>query len=353
MFSGRLFKHNLKQVIVYGLAGIILGLAYIVVVTGFVHLFQFINGLIIGLFMGVMIGTFEVFFFQLRFQKHSFTLKILIRVLVYVASIILIILGVVALSRSLRNQQTFFEALVSQESMDYLVHGDFKTALLYAFVAAVVANFIRLISFKIGRGTLTDFFLGAYSNPKLTHRIFIFIQITNADYVLKNNPIEIYHHFLNDVYGEISLALMHNKGFVYDYIDNQIIVYWKGTHAPLVSGILNFYNDVQAILKQREEYFRNKVNITPVLRFAVHGGSVIQAEIGELKTDIVFHGDVLNTAARMLDVATDKQAPLIFSSYIFDRLPMPDTLEIASIGQIPLRGKLQPVSLYTLGHVAL
>lgn len=341
---------NRRQLALYGLTGVILGLIYISLVNGFSRLYPFINGICIGLLLGLMIGALEVYVFYPKLKQNSFLLMLSIRVMVYTVSIILIILAIVTVSRAIRNGQPFLIALQSEESKNYILHGNFRYAIIFTGIATVLVNFARLISFKIGRGILTDFFLGRYHQPKQRERIFVFIQIINAGVVLRNSRIEAYHQFVNELFREISITAMRHNGYVYEYVDDQIILYWKSDQRSWPSAIVNFYQDVRRSVKGQENYYLKIYNLIPVLQWGAHGGKVIQAEIGEIKTEIVFHGDVLNTAARIATLERADKDALIFSHYVFEGIRNPKELNIIPIGTIELRGRLQSVPCYSLHY---
>ena len=339
---------NLKQIALFGLTGTLLGLIYISIVNGFVNLYPFLNGVVIGVLMGVLVGTFEIYLFHPRLQQYPFALMLSFRVVMYTLSIIAIILIVVTMNRAFRHDQGFFEAFRSEESRTYIFRGNFKTAIIFTFMAALIANFARLISLKIGRGILTDFILGAYHKPKQMERVFVLLQITNADYVLKHNEIETYHNFLNGIYRTMSIVAMNHRGYVYEYVDDHMLIYWKGSQKDWAVSLINFHNEAQAVMNRDEEYFKNSYGLIPTLVFSAHGGTVIQAEIGELKTEIVFHGDVLNTASRIGSVAKEEGKTFVISDYIFKRTARIESIATTSIGEFELRGKLQTVSLYAV-----
>jgi len=342
---------NRRQLALYGLTGVILGLIYISLVNGFSRLYPFINGICIGLLLGLMIGALEVYVFYPKLKQNSFLLMLTVRVTVYTLCIIIIILVIVTVSRAIRHDQSFFTALQSEESMSYIFRGNFRHALLFTILATILTNFSRLVSFKIGRGILTDFFLGQYHQPKQRERVFVFIQVTNAEVVLRNSKIEAYHQFINELFREISIIAMRHNGYVYEYVDDQIILYWKcDRRGPI--PVISFYQEVSRGIQAQGAYFMRIYNLIPVLQWGAHGGKVIQAEIGELKTEIVFHGDVLNTAARIAAIERTDHRTLIFSQYVFDNVDKREGVPIHPIETIELRGKLLHVPLYSLVDVS-
>ena len=332
----------------FGLAGALLGPIYISFVNGFGNFYPFVNGIVIGILMGALIGTFEIYLFHPRLQQNPFILMLTFRAIMYTLSIIAIVLVVVTMNRAFRHHQGFFEALRSEESRNYIVHGNFKVAIIFTFMAALFANFVRLISFKIGRGILTDFILGVYHKPKQMERIFVLLQITNAGDVLRRSNIETYHHFLNGIYSALSIVAMRHHGYVYEYVDDHMIVYWKATRKNWAASLADFHAEALIVMKCDEDYYKNTYGLIPGLVFTAHGGSVIQAEVGELKTEIVFHGDVLNTASRIGNVAIEQGDPFVISDYVFNHMREIEGIKTVSIGVFELRGKSKAVSLYSI-----
>lgn len=345
MYFHNAYKLSLTQLISFGVGGMLLGLIYIALEQGFTNLFPFINGVAVGLFVGLLIGYFEIFLFSPKSHQNSFLKLISLRVLTYTASIFIVILSVVTINRAIRQNQSFIDALISKESETYITGGRFQMAVAFTFFASVIANFIRLLSFKIGRGILINFFLGAYHKPRLVSRSFLFIQINNASLVLKEFPVEDYHNFLNKLYKEISLAVIHHQGHIYEYVDNQIIVYWDKNKADWSQSLFNCFLEIQNIVKINEDSFYKNYAIRPQLVFSAHDGEVVQAEIGELKTEIVFHGDVLNTTARIMEIATQEKKCFVFTQNMKDHLSK--NKSINSLGTISLRGKQNSISVYS------
>ena len=66
-------------------------------------------------------------------------------------------------------------------------------------------------------------------------------------------------------------------------------------------------------------------------------------EVGDVKRQIAFHGDVLNTAARLLEVCKTRGESIIASAAIGDSLRDDPTFETQWLGEVPLRGKMQPI----------
>ncbi|MEQ9008132.1 MAG: adenylate/guanylate cyclase domain-containing protein, partial [Ekhidna sp.] len=68
-------------------------------------------------------------------------------------------------------------------------------------------------------------------------------------------------------------------------------------------------------------------------------GEVTTGEIGALKKEIIFTGDVLNTTARIQALCNEHQVSLIISEELKDQLP--DDVQTRNLGAIQLKGKSQ------------
>ena len=68
--------------------------------------------------------------------------------------------------------------------------------------------------------------------------------------------------------------------------------------------------------------------------------------IGEVKTQIVFHGDTMNTTARILGKCNELKAGLLASDQLIRMIGLPRIYSKRSVGEIELRGKQEPIKLF-------
>ena len=77
----------------------------------------------------------------------------------------------------------------------------------------------------------------------------------------------------------------------------------------------------------------------------MHWGSVTTGEIGELKKEIVFTGDVLNTTSRIQMLCNEYDAQLLVSQQLLALLTLKDHYIVNIIEEIHLRGKNRKISI--------
>jgi adenylate cyclase len=85
----------------------------------------------------------------------------------------------------------------------------------------------------------------------------------------------------------------------------------------------------------------------PRFRGGLHGGAVTGGELGDLRQQIVFVGDILNTAARLEEYAKRSGLDLVASDVLLKRLALPPGVEATHCGELALRGKEARVMAYS------
>jgi adenylate cyclase len=73
---------------------------------------------------------------------------------------------------------------------------------------------------------------------------------------------------------------------------------------------------------------------------------VTATEVGDIKREIAFHGDPLNTAARLLELCREFEHAVLVSGRIKEAISSDPDLSTAFEGEIVLRGKAEPVSVF-------
>ena len=104
---------------------------------------------------------------------------------------------------------------------------------------------------------------------------------------------------LNDFFIDVTDSILYTKGEIYQYVGDEVVITW-----PTMKGLKNanclravFYAQ-QHILSRSDKYIK-KYGMIPEFKAALHCGEIIHGEVGHMKTEIAFHGDVINTTARL------------------------------------------------------
>jgi adenylate cyclase len=87
--------------------------------------------------------------------------------------------------------------------------------------------------------------------------------------------------------------------------------------------------------------------VRPQFKAGLHYGKVICAQIGDLKREIVYNGDVLNTTARIQGECNTYEVDCLISGQLIKRLEHSNNFSFEKIGTVSLRGKESEVELFS------
>jgi adenylate cyclase len=93
--------------------------------------------------------------------------------------------------------------------------------------------------------------------------------------------------------------------------------------------------------------------LVPSFKAGIHCGRVMAGEVGIIKRDITYSGDVLNTTSRILSMCRQFNAEIISSAELVAKLCLANHFAAQPLGSIRLRGKEKEVLLNSLQPVVL
>ena len=94
--------------------------------------------------------------------------------------------------------------------------------------------------------------------------------------------------------------------------------------------------------------YRDKYQAVPQFKAGAHLGSVIAGEIGIIKRDITYSGDILNTTARIQGQCNALNSQLLISKSLFEYISPNENWIFKPQGAIALRGKKEELELFSV-----
>ena len=324
--------------------GLFLGLLYPVFSDGLTSIYPFINGAIIGISIASLVGFFEFIVFEGSFKNVAFYQIFLIRVVSYTISVVVIIFMVFIIYRMLYYDLNFIAVLKSEEFQDFVLRKDFKVVLAYAFGIVALTNFTMQISRKMGQGVLWGFITGLYYHPREVERIIMFISIQDSKEIIEKIGRLKYHKYLKEIHFDITNLILYHKGIIYEYVDSDLVVLWKRREGLENVNCVRLFFDIKNKLEAEKIHFFEKYGVIPDIRASLHLGTVIRGEIGDIKSEIRYSGDAMNTAARILG-QTSAENEFLASITLMERVNLPPIYKADYIGTVELKGKRYPLAL--------
>ena len=86
----------------------------------------------------------------------------------------------------------------------------------------------------------------------------------------------------------------------------------------------------------------------PSFKAGFHIGKVTTGEIGIIKKNIIFTGDVLNTTARIQGLCNAYNVDILISGQLMKRLKLDSQFQLKALGENELRGRDEKIELFSI-----
>ena len=301
--------------------------------------------------VGFLIGAIELFLLEKLFRKNSFIGKTVYKTFFYLAISLIIMAILYPIAASLELNKPIFHPLVMDKINGFFFSYTFYNTLLQMSFSIILCVIYAGISENLGHSVMVNFFTGKYHKPKEESRIFMFLDMTSSTVIAEKLGHIRYFDFLKQYYNDLSDAIILHFGEVYQYIGDEIVITW-----PLKKGVkeghcVKCFFTMREELQKKEGFYKGKFEVTPGFKAGLHCGEVTTGEIGALKKEIFFTGDVLNTAARIQELCKLYQKDLLVSGVLVSQLPRLDGVSFAEIGTVNLQGKENAMKIFSVSKV--
>ncbi|MGB5893065.1 MAG: adenylate/guanylate cyclase domain-containing protein, partial [Ignavibacteriaceae bacterium] len=135
---------------------------------------------------------------------------------------------------------------------------------------------------------------------------------------------------------------------IYQYVGDEVVLSWDFDKGLKNNNCINIYYDYMNVIRGRSKYYKGKYGMIPEFKAGLSSGYATVAEVGELKKELAYHGDVLNTASRIQGICNKYNKSLLISEELENNLNLDSNYNKELIGSIELKGKLQPVNIYSV-----
>lgn len=341
-------KAKLKITRQFIIVGVFFGVAYIFIEWGRTALYHYFVGATIGFILGLLSALLELYVFARGAKRLKFIWLLTIRSILYFLLITIIIFNVAVVAQMYQHDAAYVDTIKDDFIQEYLFGGRFLTAVIITLTFVFSVNFVRMISRKMGQGMLISYILGTYYTPVHQTRIFMFVNLVESKKIVPELGSHGLHSFLNDLFYDLTVPIVRNSGIIYEYIEDLIVISWAMDKGLKNACCIRVFFDIQNTLNVNKEKYLEKYGFVPHVQAGLHTGSVVRAEIGEVKTQIVFHGDTMNTTARILGKCGELKVGLLASDQLIRMVGLPRIYNKESVGDIELRGKQEDIKLFEI-----
>ena len=299
-------------------------------------------------FMGTLQGLIEFYFLRKFFISLSFRKKIIWKTLIYVSVIILFILSLNTIYNSNALGTSVLSADIMQRNLLFIKTFSFWSIIIFVGFIVMLCLLFSEISDYIGHNVLTNFFNGKYHRSKTEERIFMFLDMRSSTTIAEKLGHVQYYKLLNYYYADMTNAILETSGEIYQYAGDNIIISWTLKNGLSNNNCLNCFFKIKRSLANQAEKYEGDFGLMPGFKAAIHCGKVTTGEIGVIKKEIIFTGDVLNTTDRIQNLCNEYNVDILVSDSLLPNIRLNDTFHAKEIGLCELKGKDEKVKLFTV-----
>ena len=301
------------------------------------------SSVIVGGLLGLAFGYLELFALEAwgrRLQSLAFGPLILAKATIYT-------LVVFTTSHAIG----FLDGLIAGKELHEfwvsLVDAENWTLILVTLASYGMMAFFVQMNRMVGQDVLMKFLRGRYVRPTAEDRVFMFLDLKDSTPIAEKLGAT-YYQLLNDFFHDISHPVMTARAEIYQYVGDEVVLTWEMDRGVQDANCIRVYTLIDDAVAARAEEYRRKYGVVPEYKAGVHCGSVISAQIGDIKREIVYNGDVVNTASRIQEQCGQLGVDLLVSGDLMQRLDLPDMYAADDLGPTELKGKELPVGLFAV-----
>jgi len=306
-----------------------------------------------GLIGSIIGGSFLVFVVNVRYQDRPYWITIVYVILFFLLTVVIITLVIGSTVVYLRTGRPVwdlafiagFRAFVSDTH-------PIKSTLVWSIIVAVTQLMIQ-VNTKFGQGVFGDIATGKYHTPRGEKRVFMFLDLNSSTAIAERLGDEAYHRLLRDFFSDITNPILENRGNIYQYVGDEVVVSWNYKDGIENAACINCFFDLKKLFQDQKQKYLNKYGLVPSFKAGIHCGDVVVGEVGIIKRDITYSGDVLNTTSRIQGMCKEFNEEVIVSGDLALHLRLASKFTTALLGTIKLRGKEKELSLSSVRMSAL
>ena len=354
------YKRDFSKILLFGIIWLILGLIFLCIeyaaLAGIKNQNASKSGILITskififastsvFFVGCLVGFLEIRFINKFFVTKSFPTKLLGKFIIYVVFMLSIMFVFYQLAASIEMETSVFSNIVFERYKAFFFSiTNISTSVQLGF-SLLLSLLYAEVRDNLGQNVLLNFFTGKYHKPVVEHRTFMFTDMKNSTAIAEKLGNIKYFKFLRRYYNDLSSAILNHNGEVYQYIGDEIVISWQNSKKSSAENSVNCFFAMQQALLEKRDIYLMEFGVFPEFKAAIHKGEVTVGEIGALKKEIFFTGDVLNTTARIQNLCAKFKMDLLVSKSVANDLKERNNFIFKNIDNVVLKGKKNTMSI--------
>jgi adenylate cyclase len=242
----------------------------------------------------------------------------------------------------------YFEGKQIDEFYEAVLSSGQVVIIIYTLLVYMLIIFYLQINRLLGEGVLFKFLKGKYYSPTEEERIFMFLDVKSSTSIAERLGHRKYYSLLNEFFHEISEPVLMTKAEIYQYVGDEVVFTWGTKNGLENANCLEIFFMIKKRVNENRNMYLRKYGVVPEFKAGVHYGKVISGQIGDIKREVIYNGDVLNTTARIQEQCNKFERELLTSGRLLDQLDLANLFKAEKIDTAKLRGKESNVEIYSV-----
>lgn len=290
-----------------------------------------------GFFFGVLFALIDSFV-----KKRVAFLKL--QFIVLFAQTIMAILIVLTLFQLFQ----IFELIKVTAITDFIVSfPDVWHSFIFALIVNFTINLFIHIDWILGKGNLWNLIKGKFHHPQEEEQIFMFLDLKGSTTLAEKLGNVKYSELIQDCFYDLAVVAKFGAK-VYQYVGDEAVLTWDLEDGLKNNNCVKAFYAFKDRLKEKEDYYISKYNEVPTFKAGGNSGTITITEVGEIKREIAYHGDTINTAARLQGQCNKLGVDFMMSETLLNNLEKDSSITSKFEGEVFLRGKFGQVNMFSI-----
>jgi adenylate cyclase len=217
---------------------------------------------------------------------------------------------------------------------------------LYILAADGFLFILRLVNLMLGEKNLNKLILGKFYYPREEERIFMFLDLQSSTQLAEKLGHIKYSKMIQDCFDDLGVVA-EDEAEIYQYVGDEVILTWELEDGLRNQNCLNAFYNFKNQLDLKKDDYSEKYNCRPEFKAGINSGIVTVTEVGRYKKEIAYHGDTINTAARIRSKCNELNQELLISENLQNQISDNGYI-INKIASVELKGKKEEIIIYSV-----
>lgn len=294
----------------------------------------------IGTTLGVLYGVIDFVFEKYLFKKLSLGIGLVSNTFLHFA------ITIIVFSVGLTFFSNFLLVQIDIKPGWWIDDKRFWAAMWFIVLASFVYSFIKIVFERFGPGVFLKMLLGHYKNPQEEDRIFMFLDLKDSTKIAERLGHRQYSRFIQDCFFDLNEVVVDYGAEIYQYVGDEAVLSWPYHRGLKNNNCLGVFFAFESQRNSRKDHYIQNFGLFPEFKAGMHGGPLMVAEVGFVKKELAYHGDVINTSARIQAECNKHNVSLLISEQLLKDLKV--DLNSAFLGSILLKGKKSEVRIHSV-----